>query len=455
MASGSTTRPNSTCPCRSTARPATAPPAMMAARSIRWSTTASQGSASTPPMARSRPRSPTASPPRAARSRSPSTRASATAASASTAARNTRSTSTSSGCGRTATASSTCPRRWAASCASQRALGTASAGTAALFPELQGVPAANAAFTFVGGGAVPANTILFANRFTDRDRPMHDYTAELNLTYNADTGSVAHAFTLGGFYANARARDFNVTTTYLAEFNNQPRLVNLTVTNPATQAQTIISRGGLLNAGGGYVNNYHKAERYARLFRRPDEDRRPLQPRHRRPRRAFQRRHPPRTHVDHGHRRDHAQSVGGVARRHLGQRRLSLRQGLDHRMGGRRRRAVQAHRPGQPVCQRQPRLFLPGNPRRRLSAAPCRYRCQRQPVARHRRATRARSSSRSRAASRSTSRRFDFTASVFYTKLDNRRAVLFLNNGAGGFIEAGQSGRARGPGGSRARSTSS
>ncbi|MBU7579465.1 MAG: TonB-dependent receptor [Porphyrobacter sp.] len=122
---------------------------------------------------------------------------------------------------------------------------------------------ANAQFTFVGGGAVPANTLLFANRFTDRDRPVDDFTAEVNLTKTLVTGSVDHALTLGTFYGNATAGDFNVTTTYLAELNNRPRLVNLTVTNPNTGAQTVISRGGLFNAGAGYVNNEHSAERYA------------------------------------------------------------------------------------------------------------------------------------------------------------------------------------------------
>lgn len=122
---------------------------------------------------------------------------------------------------------------------------------------------ANAQFSFVGGGAVPADFLLFANRITDRDRPVHDFTAELNLTKKLQTGSVDHAFTLGGFYGNASAGDRNVTTTFLAEFNNQPRLVNLTITNPVTSAQTVISRNGLINAGAGYVNNRHEAERYA------------------------------------------------------------------------------------------------------------------------------------------------------------------------------------------------
>ncbi len=123
---------------------------------------------------------------------------------------------------------------------------------------------ANAAFTYVGGGAVAPSSILFANRFTDRVRPVHDFTTEINLTKKATTGSVDHAFTLGGFYGSASAGDFNATTTYLADFNNTPRLVNVVVTNGASQ--TIISNNGLLNAGAGYVNNRHKAERYAAYF---------------------------------------------------------------------------------------------------------------------------------------------------------------------------------------------
>lgn len=123
---------------------------------------------------------------------------------------------------------------------------------------------ANANFTFVGGGTVAANSLLFANRFTDRVRPAEDFTAEVNLTKGFVTGAMDHSVTLGAFYGNASAGDYNVTTTYLAELNNRPRLVNLVVTNGATQ--TIVSRNGLLNAGAGYVNNRHEAERYAGYF---------------------------------------------------------------------------------------------------------------------------------------------------------------------------------------------
>ncbi|PSJ41827.1 TonB-dependent receptor [Allosphingosinicella deserti] len=123
---------------------------------------------------------------------------------------------------------------------------------------------ANASFTFADNGvAVPSDYLLFANRTTDRDRPATDFSAELNLTAKATTGAIQHNFTLGGFYANAKARDVNVTSTYLAELNNRPRLINLSVRNPITGAVTIVSADGLINAGAGYVNNRHQAERYA------------------------------------------------------------------------------------------------------------------------------------------------------------------------------------------------
>lgn len=125
---------------------------------------------------------------------------------------------------------------------------------------------ANATFTYADGSAVAPTALLFANRFTDRDRPVTDFTAETNLTKSLTTGSAEHHFTLGGFYSDADARDVNVTTTYLAAFNNQPKLVNLVVRNPTTNVQTIVTQGGLLNAGAGYVNNHHQAKRKAVYF---------------------------------------------------------------------------------------------------------------------------------------------------------------------------------------------
>ena len=119
-------------------------------------------------------------------------------------------------------------------------------------------PLANASFTYHDTGeAVAVNALLFPNRFIDRDRPARDITAELNLTRSLALGETEHSMTLGTFLADAQADDFNVTTTYLADFNNRARLVDLVASDK------VISQDGLLNAGAGYVNNHHEATRYA------------------------------------------------------------------------------------------------------------------------------------------------------------------------------------------------
>ena len=134
--------------------------------------------------------------------------------------------------------------------------------TQAGFLALRGLPT-NATFTYADdGSAVPANALLFANRFQDRIRPMHDTTVELNLTKKFNTGDFTHNVTFGGYLADAWARDNTVTTAYLAAFNNQPRLINLTVRDAAGNP-TVISAGGLLDAGLGYTNNTATQSRYA------------------------------------------------------------------------------------------------------------------------------------------------------------------------------------------------
>ena len=301
-------------------------------------------------------------------------------------------------------------------------------------PELNGITAANANFTFVGGGAVPANTLLFANRFTDRDRPMHDFTAELNLTKELTTGSARHTFTLGGFYGDAAARDINVTTTYLAEFNNQPRLVNLTVTNPITGVQTIISRNGLLNAGGGYVNNRHEATRYAAYFADQIEA----------DRWAF----------DIGVRIEHfsgdisrertstfitdttTPNLSAALRDVIWGNDGFLTGRVEHdRMGGRGGRPLPDHAQRQRLRQRLARLFLPRDPRRRL---PRRFRRRPPPASRRRPKLYRRdhqAGRRRHPIQQPTASRPRWPAST--PRLTNRRQVLFINDPAnpGGFTE--------------------
>ncbi|WP_312736440.1 TonB-dependent receptor domain-containing protein [Brevundimonas sp.] len=137
--------------------------------------------------------------------------------------------------------------------------------TQAAFLVNRGLPS-NATFTYADdGSALPANMLLFANRIQDRYRPVQDTTAEFNLTHRLSFGGFEHNFTLGTFLAKADATDKVITTSYLGVFTNRPRLVNLTVRD-ALNVPTIVSNNGLVNAGVGYTNNHHEAERAAIYF---------------------------------------------------------------------------------------------------------------------------------------------------------------------------------------------
>ncbi len=122
-------------------------------------------------------------------------------------------------------------------------------------------------FTYAdSGAAVPAGALLWGDRVTDRDRPLNTETAELNITKDVEFGDWAHHFTAGGFWGRTDARDYDITYSYIGDFDNTPKLVNVVATNNATGAQTIVSRNGMVDAGLGYTNNYYNARRYAGYF---------------------------------------------------------------------------------------------------------------------------------------------------------------------------------------------
>ena len=122
---------------------------------------------------------------------------------------------------------------------------------------------ADASFTYTGSGqAVAAGDLLFANRLLDRNRPATDFTSEVNLTKTLETGDWEHSLTFGGFFARAEAGDENVITTYLGEFSNQPRLVDLTYMDESDN-EIVYSRNGVTNAGVAYSNNENTATRVA------------------------------------------------------------------------------------------------------------------------------------------------------------------------------------------------
>jgi outer membrane receptor protein involved in Fe transport len=119
-------------------------------------------------------------------------------------------------------------------------------------------------FTFADSGApVPSSYLLWGDRVTDRDRPLTTQTGELNVSKELLAGDWVHHFTLGGFFGRTKARDYQITYSYIGDFDNSPRLINVSVTNTATNATTIVSRNGLVHAGLGYVNNFYEARRAA------------------------------------------------------------------------------------------------------------------------------------------------------------------------------------------------
>jgi iron complex outermembrane recepter protein len=119
-------------------------------------------------------------------------------------------------------------------------------------------------FTFADSGApVPSGYLLWGDRVTDRDRPLTTQTGELNITRELPAGDWAHHFTLGGFFGRTKARDYDITYSYIGDFANSPRLINASVTNTTTNATTIVSRNGLVHAGFGYTNNFYEARRAA------------------------------------------------------------------------------------------------------------------------------------------------------------------------------------------------
>jgi len=129
---------------------------------------------------------------------------------------------------------------------------------------------ADANFTYVGSdAAVGANDLLFANRVLDRNRPTRDYSSEFNLTKTFESGSFTHDVTVGTFFSNSTADDDIAIYTYLGEFNNNPRLVNLTVVDvdgsisgtPGTVVT--VANNGLTKSGNAFSNNTRSAQKRA------------------------------------------------------------------------------------------------------------------------------------------------------------------------------------------------
>jgi len=116
----------------------------------------------------------------------------------------------------------------------------------------------NTGFTaqYQGGvGSVNPNDLVLENLHVDRLRPMTDYSGEASLTKTIETDKGSHNITAGVYLARTEAEDVNYQYRVLSEFNNNPRLVNLSYTDAGGNNVTY-SDGGLYNRIGMTANNF-------------------------------------------------------------------------------------------------------------------------------------------------------------------------------------------------------
>jgi len=104
-------------------------------------------------------------------------------------------------------------------------------------------------------GVINGSDLVLDNLHIDRLRPMTDYSGEASLTKRLESGSGSHNITGGVYLARTEAEDVNYQYRVLSEFNNNPRLVNLSYTDAGGNDVTF-SDGGLYNRIGMTSNKF-------------------------------------------------------------------------------------------------------------------------------------------------------------------------------------------------------
>lgn len=121
----------------------------------------------------------------------------------------------------------------------------------------------NATYQSGSGSQISNSDLVIDNLHVDRLRPMTDYSGELNLTKSLTTANGgSHNITLGSFVARSEAEDVNYQYRVLTEFNNNPRLVNLSYVD-ASGNDVTYSVGGIYNRIGQTSNNFLSQNRVA------------------------------------------------------------------------------------------------------------------------------------------------------------------------------------------------
>lgn len=111
-------------------------------------------------------------------------------------------------------------------------------------------------------GQINGNDLVVENLHIDRLRPMTDYSGEASLTKRIENDNGSHNITVGTFLARTEAEDVNYQFRTLTEFNNNPKLINLSYTD-AGGNNVIFSQGGVYNRIGMTSNKFLSQEKTA------------------------------------------------------------------------------------------------------------------------------------------------------------------------------------------------
>jgi iron complex outermembrane receptor protein len=111
-------------------------------------------------------------------------------------------------------------------------------------------------------GANGGKTYVTENSITLRNRPMQDYSNDVRLTRQIRKGRSEHNLTIGSFASNTKQLQDEYGTGVLVELNDQPRLVDLTLTDTAGKV-TKLTNGGFRQNVAGRTYNTFEASRLA------------------------------------------------------------------------------------------------------------------------------------------------------------------------------------------------
>lgn len=111
-------------------------------------------------------------------------------------------------------------------------------------------------------GAVDGSDLVVENLHVDRIRPMTDYSGEASLTQKVKTNGGSHNITLGTFIGRSEADDINFQYRVVSEFNNNPRLVDISFTD-SLENNVTFSQAGINNRIGQTSNKYLRQNRTA------------------------------------------------------------------------------------------------------------------------------------------------------------------------------------------------